>query len=100
MNEKSKNSKEGSCICRKPDNSFYIRIDNNTIYEGKNEYKIKLENQLKLNLRFILNLKTKQLDIKNYDNNNSYKIINIYGNIFKFFVQKCNKGIIEYTILS
>ena len=100
MNEKAKNSENSNCLCRKPDNNFYIRIDNETIYEGRTEYKIKLENIKKLNIRFILNLKTKKLEIKNYDNNNTYRVINVYGKIFKFFVQKCNKGTIEYTLLS
>ena len=100
MNEKAKNSENSNCLCRKPDNNFYIRIDNETIYEGRTEYKIKLENIKKLNIRFILNLKTKKLEIKNYDNNNTYRVINVYGKIFKFFVQKCNCGTVEYTILS
>ena len=100
MNEKAKNSEGLNCLCQKPDNNFYIRIDNETIYEGRTKYKIKLENLKKLNIRFILSLKTKKLEIKNYDNNNTYGVINVYGKIFKFFVQKCNEGTIEYSIIS
>ena len=100
MNEDAKNYESHYCLCSKPENNFYIKIDHETIYEGKNAYKIKLENLAKLNLRFILNLKTKKLEIKNYDNNNTYKAINVYGKKFKFFVQKCNEGTIEYTLLS
>ena len=87
-------------LCLTPENNFYIRIDNETIYEGRTKYKIKLEYLKKLNIRFILSLKTKKLEIKNYDNNNTYRVINVYGKIFKFFVQKCLEGTIEYTLLS
>ena len=100
MNENAKNWVYPYCLCLTPENNFYIRIDNETIYEGKTEYKINLENLTKLNIRFILNLKTKKLEIKNYDNNNTYGVINVYGKIFKFFVQKCNQGTIEYSIIS
>ena len=59
MNKDAKNYESHYCLCIKPENNFYIKIDNETIYEGNNAYKIKLENLTKLNLRFILNLKTK-----------------------------------------
>ena len=99
MNENENIFSTGNCLCSKPDNSFYFRIDNKTIYQGKTEIKTQIKNKTKLNLKFILNLKKKTLDIKNYDSNKSYGIINIIGKCFKFFVGKCNPGIIEYTLL-
>ena len=88
-----------SCVCCFSENSFYVDIFLETIFEGMNQYKINLTDRTKINLKFVLNLKNKTLDIKNYNTDISYKVINIKGNNFKFFVGKCNKGTIEYTIL-
>jgi len=101
MNENALNNNNSLdyCACQELDNLFYIQISSEKIYEGKKKYEIKLDNKTKINLKFILNLKTNKLDIRNYDSDNSYKVINVYGNKFTFFVGKCNSGIIEYTIL-
>ena len=88
------------CLCQVPNNSFFIRVDNQTIYEGsKKKLTIDLLDKTKIILLFVLNLKTKQLNIKNYDTKKSYGIINVEGNYFRFLVSKCNPGDIEYTIL-
>jgi len=99
MNENSK-ILTGSCICSYFDNNFYIRIDNQTINEGKNFFNVQLESLTNLKIRFILDLKNKTLEIKNYDNNNKYGILPVYGKKFNFFVQKCNMGTIKYSLLS
>ena len=88
-----------NCLCCIPENCFYINLEKETIYEGKNETNIKIENKNNINLLFVLDLKNKTLNIKNYDSNNSYGMINIKGNNFRFFVGKCNLGEIEYHIL-
>ena len=98
MNE-YENICSNNCLCREPTNSFYIRIDSEQLYSGKNNYKINLENKNNINLKFDLNLKTKKLEIKNYNSSNSYGTIDITGTKFKFFVGKCNSGEIEYTLL-
>ena len=87
------------CICQEPQNCFYIKISSEEIFQGKSKFKVQIKNKNYLRLKFILNLKTKNLDIRDYDSNFSYKIINIIGNKFKLFVAKCNKGTIEYNIL-
>ena len=89
----------GHCLCSFPDNCFYINISQEEIYEGKVTTKIKLENKTFLNLLFVLDLKNKKLNIKNYDSKNSYGKIDVIGNSFKFFVGKCNDGEIEYRLL-
>ena len=100
INENFNQNLNGSyCLCQCPDNSFYIRVDNETIYEGKNTISVVLEHKTNINLLFILNLKDKILNIKNYDTNKSYGKVNIKGKSFKFFVGKCNSGDIEYNIL-
>ena len=88
------------CLCCAPDNCFYIRLDNGSLYEGKKKFSVKIEDKNKLNLLFILALKNKKLNIKNYDSNISYGIINVTGKSFRFFVGKCNSGEIEYHLLS
>ena len=88
------------CLCCTPENNFYIRIDTETIYQGSSKFKTKITDKTKLNLKFILNLETKKLNILNYDSNTSYGTINVTGKKFKFFVGKCCEGSIEYNILS
>ena len=101
MNENEEITSTGNCFCSKPKNSFYIRIDSEQIYQGKeSKYKVKIEDKTNLSLKFILNLKTKKLDIINYDSNISYGIIDVIGNQFRFFVGKCNEGKIEYSLFS
>ena len=87
------------CFCCKPSNSFYLRVDEQTIYSNNVKYSIKIENKTFLSLLFILNLFENSLEIRNYDNNCPYGKIEIKGNKFQFFVSKCNYGIIEYTLL-
>ena len=99
MNEKEDISSIGNCFCALPENSFYIRVDQELVFQGKSQYKVQIENKTNINLKYILNLKTKKLDIRNYDSNRSYRIIDVIGNKFRFFVGKCNSGIIKYTIL-
>ena len=89
----------GYCLCQLPENCFYINASAEKIFEGKKSISVKLENKTNLNLLFVLDLKNKKLNIKNYDSNNSYGIINVTGNSFQFFVGKCNSGQIEYHIL-
>jgi hypothetical protein len=87
------------CFCCQPSNSFYIRIDVETIYSNNDEFLTKLDNKTNFSLRFILNLNNKSLEIQNYENNISYGKIGINGNNFKFFVSKCLDGTIEYSLL-
>ena len=82
-----------------PENCFYLNAYEEKIYAGKKSISVKLEKKTNLNLLFVLDLKNKKLNIKNYDSKNSYGIIDVIGNSFKFFVGKCNDGEIEYHIL-
>ena len=88
-----------NCLCCWPRNAFYIRIDEENIYCHNKETSTKLDNKTNLKLKFILNLNQNKLEIKNYDTNKSYGTVDVEGMKFKFFVSKCNNGIIEYTIL-
>ena len=101
MNENEEISSQKICLCEIPENCFYIRADEETIYKEKSTIKTVIENKTNLNLKFILNLKSKTLNIQNYDSNISYGTINITGNIFKFFVGKCcgTGGTIEYSLI-
>ena len=101
-NENEGISSKKYCFCHKPDNIFYMRIDEEALYQGNSRFKVQIGNKINLNLKLILNLKTKKLEFKNYDSNNSYGAINITGNKFKFFVGKCcgNDGTIEYTLIN
>ena len=87
------------CLCCRPKNAFYIRIDEDSIYYNDKKISTKLDNKTNFKLKFILNLNQNKLEIKNYDTNKSYGIVDVDGITFKFFVSKCNYGIIEYTIL-
>ena len=87
------------CLCCRPKNALYIRIDEDSIYYNDKKISTKLDNKTNFKLKFILNLNQNKLEIKNYDTNKSYGIVDIDGITFKFFVSKCNYGIIEYTIL-
>jgi hypothetical protein len=99
MNEYEEISSNTNCLCEEPENAFYIRIDSDQIFQGLSQYQVHIENKTNLNLKFILNLMTKKLDIKNYDSNKSYRIIDVIGNKFRFFVGKCCQGTIKYTII-
>ena len=100
MNENENLPSNNSCLCFQPNNSFYIQIGSETIFQGKSQYKVQIENKENLNLKFILNLKNKKLDIRNYYSNTSYRIIDVIGNNFRFFVGNCGGGVkIRYTIL-
>jgi len=99
MNENEELSRNKYCICQEPKNCFYINISSGEIFQEKSKFKVQIKNNNIMKLKFILNLKTKNLDIRDYDSNYSYKAINIIGNKFKFFVAKCNPGTIEYSIL-
>ena len=100
MNENENIPSSNNCFCFLPKNSFYINIGSETIFQGQSKYQVQIENKENLNLKFILNLKTKKLDIKNYDSNISYRIIDVLGNNFRFFVGNCGGGgTIKYTIL-
>ena len=90
---------ENDCLCDILDNCYYINIYTERIYEGHKEFQTKIENKTKINLLFMLDLKNKTLNIKNYDSNISYGKVNVTGNSFKFFVGKCNDGVIEYHII-
>ena len=90
---------EYTCFCTKPKNAFYIRIDEEKIYYNDKKIDIKLENRTDFCLRFDLDLEKKKLDIKDYDTDESYGIVDVKGIKFKFFVSKCNSGIIEFTVL-
>ena len=98
MNENGELSSK-FCICEKPQNCFYINIYSEEIFQGKSKFKVQIKNKNNLRLKFILNLKNKNLDIRDYDSNSSYKTIDIVGNKFKLFTAKCNSGTIEYNIL-
>ena len=87
------------CICQEPKNCFYINVSSGEIYTKKSRFKVEIKNKNNLRLKFFLNLKTKNLDIRDYDSNYCYKEIDIIGNKFKLFVAKCNSGTIEYNIL-
>ena len=87
------------CICQKPENCFYIDISSEEIFQGKSKFKVQIKNKNYLRLKFILNLKTKNLDIRDYDSNSNYKTIDIIGSKFKLFVANCNSATIEYNIL-
>ena len=93
----NENFDKSKCLCQVPQNSFYINVSYEKIYIEKKRYNIKLEN--KTSFRFVLNLKNKTLDFKNYDSGLSYGNFSITGKSFKFFVSKCNHGEIEYTLL-
>ena len=101
LNENEEISSQKICLCEIPENCFYIRADEETIYQEKSTIKTVIESKTNLNLKFILNLKSKTLNIQNYDSNISYGTINITGNIFKFFVGKCcgTAGTIEYSLI-
>ena len=100
MNENENIPSNNYCLCFLPNNSFYINMGSETIFQGQSKYQVQIENKENLNLKFILNLKTKKLDIKNYDSNISYRIIDVLGNNFRFFVGNCGGGgTIKYTIL-
>ena len=87
------------CLCLQLDNCYYINISYEKIYQGYETFPTKIENKTKINLLFILDLKNKTLNIKNYDSNISYGKVNVTGNSFKYFVGKCYSGVIEYHIL-
>ena len=87
------------CICQEPKNCFYVNIYTEVIFQEEFKFKVQIKNKTYLRLKFILNLKSKKLDIRDYDSNSSYKTIDIIGNKFKLFVAKCNSGTIEYNIL-
>ena len=87
------------CLCCKPGNTFYLRVDEEAIYSNTNKISTKIDNKTNFSLRFNLNLNNNKLEIKEYNSNQTYGIIDVVGKQFKFFVSKCNYGIIEYTIL-
>ena len=87
------------CFCCNPRNAFYIRIDEENIYYHNNKISTIIDNKTDFKLKFILNLNQNKLEIKDYDSNKSYGNVGVEGMKFKFFVSKCNYGIIEYTIL-
>jgi len=95
INENYKNE----CLCCKPGNTFYLRVDEEAIYSNTNKISTKIDNKTNFSLKFNLNLKNNKLEIKEYNTNQSFGIIDVVGEQFKFFVSKCNYGIIEYTIL-
>ena len=87
------------CLCCKPKNAFYLRVDEESIYYNDKKISTKLDDKTDLSLRFILDLNRNKLEIKDYDTDHSYGIVDIKGVSFKFFVSKCNYGIIEYSLL-
>ena len=87
------------CLCCKPGNTFYLRVDEEAIYSNKNKISTKLDNKTDISLKFNLNMNNNKLEIKEYNTNKIYGIIDVIGKQFKFFVSKCNYGYIEYTIL-
>ena len=90
------------CLCCFPGNAFYIRIDDEKIYyNGLNGFELqtKVNNKTNFSLKFNLDLKNNELEIKDYDTDKSYGKVDVTGKQFKFFVSKCNSGTIEYTIL-
>ena len=80
----NENFAQSACLCQVPQNSFYINVSDEIIYIEKNSFNIKLEN--KTSFRFVLNLKNKTLDFKNYDSGLSYGKFSITGKSFKIFL--------------